>query len=147
MPAHRKSKKADLAYVESGDNEMALIVVVDDEFLLADYLASLLIDEGHEVVTAAHGRAGLQLIRERKPALLITDFMMPLMTGLELAQTIAADAELADLPIILVTGGQGLVARDHSDLLDEVFDKPYNQAQLMEAVQRLTSTPRGQRKD
>ncbi|MDE1906414.1 MAG: response regulator [Rhodospirillales bacterium] len=123
---------------------MALIVVVDDEFLLADYLASLLIDEGHEVVTAAHGRAGLQLIRERKPALLITDFMMPLMTGLELAQAIAADAELADIPIILVTGGQGLIARDYGDLFDEIFDKPYDQKLMLEAVKRLTATPRNE---
>ncbi|MDE1896538.1 MAG: response regulator [Rhodospirillales bacterium] len=123
---------------------MALIVVVDDEFLLADYLASLLIDEGHEVVTAAHGRAGLQLIRERKPALLITDFMMPLMTGLELAQAIAADAELADIPIILVTGGQGLIARDHGDLFDEIFDKPYDQSLMIEAVKRLTAIPRNE---
>lgn len=124
---------------------MALIVVVDDEFLLADYLASLLIDEGHEVVTAAHGRAGLQLIRERKPALLITDFMMPLMTGLELAQAIAADAELADIPIILVTGGQGLMARDYGNLFDEIFDKPYDHNLMIEAVQRLTAAPRNER--
>ncbi|MBU6450078.1 MAG: response regulator [Rhodospirillales bacterium] len=124
---------------------MALIVVVDDEFLLADYLASLLTDEGHEVVTAAHGRAGLQLIRERKPALVITDFMMPLMTGLELAQALAADAELADLPIILVTGGQGLIARDHGELFDEIFDKPYDQSLMIEAVQRLTAAPKTER--
>jgi CheY-like chemotaxis protein len=121
---------------------MALIVVVDDEFLLADYLASLLVDEGHEVVTAAHGRAALQLIRERKPALVITDFMMPLMTGLELAQALAADAELADIPIILVTGGQGLIARDYGELFNEVFDKPYDQDLMVEAVQRLTAAPR-----
>lgn len=122
---------------------MALIVVVDDEFLLADFLAILLTDEGHEVVTAAHGRAALQLIRERKPVLVITDFMMPLMTGLELAQALAADAELTDIPIILVTGGQGPIARQHDELFAAILDKPYNKDEMIEAVRQLT-LPKGE---
>lgn len=117
---------------------MALIVVVDDEFLLADLLAYLLTDEGHEVVTAPHGRAALQMIRERKPALVITDFMMPLMTGLELAQAMVSDADLADIPIILVTGGQGPIARQYDSLFEAIFDKPYDQDLMIEAVRRLT---------
>jgi CheY-like chemotaxis protein len=114
---------------------MALIAVVDDEFLLADLLAGLLVGEGHEVMTAPHGRAALQLIRERKPALVITDFMMPLMTGLELAQAIQADAELADIPVILVSGAQGTVAREeHADLFAAIFDKPYDRRKMLKAV-------------
>jgi CheY-like chemotaxis protein len=121
---------------------MALIVVVDDEFLLADLLACFLADEGHEVVTASHGRAALQMIRERKPALVITDFMMPLMTGLELAQAITADADLAGIPIIVVTGDQGHIAREHEHLFAAILDKPYNHGLMIDAVQRLTTVPR-----
>jgi CheY-like chemotaxis protein len=117
---------------------MALITVVDDEFLLADLLAGLLVGEGHEVMTAPHGRAALQMIRERKPSLVITDFMMPLMTGLELAQAIRADADLADLPIILVSGAQGASARDHhADLFAAIFDKPYDRKSMLDAVADL----------
>ncbi len=121
---------------------MALIAVVDDEFLLADLLASLLVGEGHEVMTAAHGRAALQMIRERKPALVITDFMMPLMTGLELAQAMHADAELEDIPIILVSGAQGSAARDsHPDLFAAIFDKPYDRKAMLKAVSSLLDVP------
>jgi CheY-like chemotaxis protein len=122
-------------------DDMALIVVVDDEFLLASLLANLLADEGHEVVTAAHGRAALQLIRDRKPALVITDFMMPLMTGLELAQALRADADLADLPIILVSGAQGTIGRQQECLFAAVLDKPYEHSLMLEMVTALLESP------
>ena len=118
---------------------MALIVVVDDEYLLGALLADLLEDEGHEVVTAFHGQDALERIRARRPALLITDFMMPVMTGLELAEVIHADQEIADLPIILITGAQGAIARQHGDLFAEILDKPYSNDRLIEAVTRILS--------
>ena len=121
---------------------MALIAVVDDEFLLADLLAALLVGEGHEVMTAPHGRAALQMIRERKPALVITDFMMPLMTGLELAEAMRADAELSDIPVILVSGAQGTMARDrHAGLFAGIFDKPYDRRAMVKAVADLLDCP------
>jgi CheY-like chemotaxis protein len=117
---------------------MALILVADDEVLLADILAVMLMDEGHEVVTAPHGRAALHMIRARKPALVITDFMMPLMTGLELAQAIQADSELVDLPVILLTGAQGDIARGHHELFKAVIDKPYKSEELLALVKTIT---------
>jgi CheY-like chemotaxis protein len=116
---------------------MALIVVADDEYLLATMLADILEDEGHEVVTASHGVAALERIRARRPALVITDFMMPVMTGLELAQAIRADQDLADLPIILVSGAQGAIGRQHGELFAEVLDKPYRNEALLAAVERV----------
>ena len=116
---------------------MALIVVADDEHLLAFMLADILEDEGHEVATAAHGQDALEQIRTRRPALLITDFMMPVMTGLELAQAIRADQEIADLPIILVSGAQGAIGRQHGELFTVVLDKPYRNEVLLEAVNRI----------
>jgi CheY-like chemotaxis protein len=119
---------------------MALILVADDEVLLSEILAVMLMDDGHEVVTAPHGRAALQMIRERKPALVVTDFMMPLMTGLELAEAIRADADLADLPVILLTGAQGDIARKHGDLFEAVIDKPYRPDELLTLIKNITST-------
>lgn len=118
---------------------MALIVVADDEVLLAEMLTDLLEDAGYEVATAMHGKQALKLVRERRPALLITDFMMPLMTGLELAEAIRADQKTAALPIILVSGAQGMTARLRKDLFNEVIDKPYDVRQLIQLVERLIS--------
>jgi CheY-like chemotaxis protein len=122
---------------------MALIVVVDDEYLLATMLADILEDEGHEVVVASHGQDALERIRARRPALLITDFMMPVMTGLELAQAIMADQEIAGIPIVLVTGAQGAIGRQHGEFFTEVIDKPYDNDALLAMVERILSERSG----
>jgi CheY-like chemotaxis protein len=113
---------------------MALILVADDEVLLSEMLADLLEDAGYDVVTAPHGRAALDLIRARRPDLLITDFMMPLMTGLELAEAVRADEATRKLPIILVTGAQGLLARQVPDLFNSVLDKPFEPRELLQVI-------------
>jgi CheY-like chemotaxis protein len=116
---------------------MAMIVIAEDEYLIADLLASFLEDEGHEVASAPHGLKALELVRERRPALIITDFMMPLMTGLELAQAVRADALIADIPIVLVSGAQGSIGRAHPEAFNAVLDKPYLLPELLEVINRL----------
>jgi len=118
------------------------IVVAEDEFLIADMLVMSLQDAGHEVHDAAHGAAALVLIREHLPDLVITDFMMPRMTGLELAEAIRGDEALCAVPILLVSGAQGAIARGRADLFDLVFDKPYDLGRLLKAVEQLGSRPR-----
>lgn len=119
---------------------MALIVIAEDEFLIADVLSIMLEEAGHEVEAAPHGLAALTLVKERRPELVITDFMMPLMTGLELAQAIREDDELSQIPIILVSGAQASIGRAHPEMFDAVLDKPYNEVRLLEAVERALDT-------
>lgn len=118
---------------------MAVIVIAEDEFLLADMLQVFLEDEGHEVSAAPHGLAALELIKTLRPAVVITDFMMPLMTGLELAQAVRADDVLSKTPIILVSGAQGSIGRAHPEVFDVVMDKPYGLDDLLAVVNRLIS--------
>lgn len=120
---------------------MALIVVADDEFLLTEMLSAYLEDAGYEVLTASNGQVAFKLVKERRPNLLITDFMMPSMTGLDLANAIRTDGDIADLPILLVTGAQGTVARRHAELFQHVLDKPYNIQQLLAIVDKLVRIP------
>ena len=114
---------------------MAIIVIAEDEFLIADVLSIMLEDAGHEVAAAPHGQAALSLVKERRPDLVITDFMMPLMTCLELAQALRADEELSTIPIILVSGAQASIGRSHPDMFDDVLDKPYDETRLLNAVE------------
>ena len=116
---------------------MTNILVVDDEFLVSDMLAFLLEDEGYHVERAFHGRMALDVIERARVELVITDFMMPLMTGLELAQNLKSRTEYANLPIILVSGAQGSIARAHRELFAAVFDKPFRNDQLLSKVQEL----------
>lgn len=120
------------------------IVVAEDEFLIADLLVVCLEEAGYEVHDAPHGAGALTLVRSLKPDLVITDFMMPLMTGLELAEAMKADDALQGIPIILVSGAQGGIARSRADLFDLVFDKPYAMDRLLTAVADL-SREKGQR--
>jgi len=117
------------------------IVVAEDEFLIADMLVVSLEDAGHVVHSAAHGAAALHLAREHQPDVIVTDFMMPLMTGLELAEAIRADGALRHTPILLVSGAQGAIARERADLFDLVLDKPYDIDRILEAVAQLEQRP------
>lgn len=124
---------------------MALIIVADDEVLLADLLIMLLEDEGHEVRPAQNGAEAFTLMQERRPDLLITDFMMPAMTGLELANAVRGDERLSDVPVLLVSGAQGAIARTRPELFDVVIDKPYKVKDLLRIVNELlvrSRTPR-----
>lgn len=115
---------------------MAYILVADDEFLLAMILSDVLEDEGYEVAMVSNGEAALSAVYKRRPDLVITDFMMPTMTGLEFAEAIRADKTMAGLPIILVSGAQGAVARERPELFQAVLDKPYQISYMLEIVKQ-----------
>lgn len=114
-------------------------MIAEDEFLIADLLQIMLEDAGYEVLVAPHGKAALTLVLEKRPQLVVTDFMMPLMTGLELARAIRGDVHLADTPIILVSGAQGSIGRAHPEMFNAVLDKPYDERKLLDVVHSVLS--------
>ncbi|WP_423194750.1 response regulator [Cupriavidus sp. H18C2] len=116
---------------------MAAVVVIDDEEMNADALAFMLAAEGMSVRTATNGEAGLQLIAEERPDLVITDFMMPVMTGLEFAEKLRANAATADIPVILLSAAQANIGRQHPHLFNVVFEKPCHPPRIIEAISQL----------
>jgi CheY-like chemotaxis protein len=113
------------------------ILVVDDEWLLATWLAETLEDIGYLVQTASDGQEALNHVLTFRPDLVITDFMMPRLTGLELAMALRALSDLGNTPIILVSGAQGAIGRGRPDLFQAVFEKPYEIDTLLVEVSRL----------
>lgn len=113
------------------------ILVVDDEWLLATWLAEALEDVGYLVQTASDGQEALDHVLTFKPDLVITDFMMPRLTGLELATALRALLDVGNTPIILVSGAQGAIGRGRPDLFQAVFEKPYEINTLLAEVSRL----------
>ncbi|MDR0191929.1 response regulator [Pseudomonas yamanorum] len=105
---------------------MTTILVVDDEYLIADILSFALEDEGFMVVTACNGRKGLDVLERERPALIITDFMMPVMDGLEFATAVRALPSTNHLPIILMSGAQAHIGMQRPDLFDAVLLKPFD---------------------
>ena len=61
--------------------KVARILVVEDEFGIAEVLQSALTDAGHDVVLAINGKQGLERMKETRPDLVILDFMMPVLDG------------------------------------------------------------------
>lgn len=116
---------------------MTTILIVDDEYLIADILGYAMEDEGYMVVKASNGRKGLEVLDRERPELVITDFMMPVMDGLEFARAIRARPASADLPIILMSGAQGSVGRASPELFAAVFDKPFDINQIIAKVKEL----------
>lgn len=77
-------------------------MVEDDEFL-AELYATKLNLEGYEVFLAADGEKGLKLVKEKVPDLLLLDIILPKMDGFEILTKMKADAELKNIPVILLT--------------------------------------------
>ena len=92
-----------------------VVLVVDDERVIADTLSIILSKSGYKVLTAYDGRAALELARIAPPALLITDVVMPGMTGIELA--IELVGVIPDCKVLLFSGQAATV-----DLLAKARD-------------------------
>jgi CheY-like chemotaxis protein len=116
---------------------MTTILIVDDEYLIADILGFALEDEGYMTVTASNGKKGLEVLTRERPELVITDFMMPVMDGLEFARAIRAREDGKSLPILLMSGAQGSLGREHPDLFKAVFDKPFKIDEVIAMVKQL----------
>ena len=110
------------------------LLFVDDDFLISLSTAALLEDLGHDVIKASSGPAALDVLNSGKSIdLLITDYAMPGMTGVQLAE--AARKLRPDLPILLATGYADLPARAKIEL--PRLSKPYQQNQLAERITSL----------
>ncbi|MGZ3457114.1 MAG: response regulator [Archangium sp.] len=80
---------------------MATILLVDDEADLLELYTDVLEVMGYEVIQAHDGLEALELAHRQRPDLLVTDWMMPHLDGVELCQRFLRDPRLASLPIIL----------------------------------------------
>jgi CheY-like chemotaxis protein len=83
---------------------VATVLIVEDEFVIADLLEMALTDEGYCVLLAANGREGLELLAERtRPDLVITDYMMPILDGAGLLQAMRQSEAQRDIPVIVMS--------------------------------------------
>ena len=109
------------------------ILIVDDEFGLADMLREMLRESGYEVTLAINGKLALEILREGRVDLVLTDMMMPVMDGAELATAMRNDDTHRATPIIMMTSLP--TARSQTDrLFDAVLRKPFTPDLLLETM-------------
>jgi DNA-binding response OmpR family regulator len=122
-----------------------LILLCDDDPLLVELMTLRLQSKGYRVVSAADGATALELVRARKPTLVILDAMMPVLDGFAVLKKVRGDPESADLPIIMLTA-----KRQERDVLDalqagatDYIVKPFSPEEVLARVARvLRSSPR-----
>lgn len=115
------------------------ILIVEDEDNIALALAHVLRREGLEVSRANDGEAGLKAIRETRPDLVLLDVMLPGMSGYEVCQAVRADADLADVKILIMTARGNAMERRKGLALgaDGFIAKPFDLSRLLERTRAL----------
>jgi len=118
------------------------VLVVEDDPSVRGLLQTLLSAEGYEVATASDGLAGLVKATAEPPSLVLLDLMMPDLGGVRVLEEMRDDPELADVPVIVVTGKIDAVP-GMRDLLgeDNVFLKPFAVGELLNRVAAVTGGP------
>jgi DNA-binding response OmpR family regulator len=112
--------------------------VVDDEFDVAELLAELLTARGHRVTTAINGLLARSLLLGNDYDLVITDFMMPIIDGLELVQGMRASDRLAGVPVIMISAQRDLPSLVGEGLVQATLQKPFSPNALYAAIGRVT---------
>lgn len=111
----------------------ASILIVDDEFGLAEMLREMLREYGYDVTLAINGRLALDILAERNVDLVITDMMMPVMDGEELAGAMRSSERYRQTPIVMMTSLPSAAPR-RSDLFNAILRKPFTPELLLNTL-------------
>lgn len=118
---------------------MSSIVVVDDDSDIRGLLEFKLAAAGHQVTSEADGEAGLAAVLDTKPDLVVLDWMMPRMTGVEVCLAMRKDAELNGTPVLFLTAKaqESDVQRGFAAGGNDYMVKPFSPRELMTRVDAL----------
>jgi DNA-binding response OmpR family regulator len=118
---------------------MAQVVIVEDDGDIAMLVAHKLRGAGHDVVVEPDGEAGLAAVRELRPDLVVLDWMMPRLNGIEVTQAVRADPDLAGTRILMLTAKaqEHDVERAFLSGVDEYVQKPFSTRELVVRVEAL----------
>ncbi len=127
-------------------DERIFALVVDDSITVRRVTQRLLERNGMRVMTARDGVDAMALLQEHVPDVILLDIEMPRMDGYEVASHVRNDPRLADVPIIMITSRVGDKHRARAIELgiDDYLGKPYQESQLLDAIEPLVLARRRQ---
>jgi DNA-binding response OmpR family regulator len=123
---------------------MAYILVADDDPLLADLVRFKLEAAGHRVALVENGQEALRSINAERPAALVLDAMMPIVSGPQLVQALKADPSTQNIPVIMLTARKGeddIVSALEAGV-DDYMTKPFLPDELVLRINRVLARPR-----
>lgn len=123
---------------KTSDSKKYTVILIEDNTELLEILANLF-SPFFNTQTATNGKEGYELIRQVKPDLVVSDIMMPVMTGMELCSKVRNDFELCHIPIILLTA-LNMPQQTIDGLVrgaDDYISKPFNAQVLLARCNNL----------
>ena len=119
----------------------AKVLIVEDNDSLREMLAGLF-EPYYEIITAADGEEGLKEARDRMPDLIISDVVMPKMTGIELCKQIKQDFETCHIPVVLLTARTAIEHTIEGLRIgaDDYITKPFNVNLLISRCNNLVNS-------
>lgn len=109
------------------------VLVVDDEIHIVHVVAIKLRNNGYDVISADNGAEGYELACSEKPDIIVTDFQMPVMTGLELVEKLRQQDDTKDIPVIMLTARSFAISKEQRDQLQisGCLSKPFSPRELL----------------
>jgi DNA-binding response OmpR family regulator len=115
------------------------VLIADDEPHIRHLVGVKLKMAGFTVLVASNGQDCLDLAREHHPGLIVTDYQMPVLSGFEMSQALAADQDTASIPVILLTARGHKLSDDDlaTTSIQMVVDKPFGPTDLINRVKGM----------
>ena len=118
---------------------MATVLVVDDEFGIAELFEAILTDEGHRVLTAVNGKHGLEVLAQEPADLIFLDYMMPVMNGAAMLAALSADPTSRRVPVIMMSAVLETRVAERCPGYSVFLHKPFRIGQVVALTNRLLS--------
>ena len=115
------------------------VLVVDDEIHIVHVVAIKLRNNGYEVISADNGAEAFELACKEKPDIVVTDFQMPVMTGLELVEKLRQREETRDIPVIMLTARNFAIPEEQQEELriSGCLSKPFSPKELLGNIEDI----------
>ncbi|HEY9296866.1 MAG TPA: response regulator, partial [Phormidium sp.] len=138
----------EISHASPATSSAPTILVVDDNRDLRAYVSGVLRSSGFQVLTARHGAEGLSITIEKHPDLIVTDLMMPIVSGLDMIRRIRDLPEVKAIPIILLTAkvDEDTRIEGTEQGADIYLAKPFNDRELLAAVRNLLALKANEQK-
>ena len=123
-------------------NEKRKILVVDDEVHILHIVSLKLRNAGYEVITAADGAEALELAQLERPDLLLTDYQMPRLSGIELCHRLRRIPATAEIPAVMLTARGFSIDPDAMTAagIKVSLNKPFSPRELLEIVDDMLAS-------
>jgi CheY-like chemotaxis protein len=115
------------------------VLIVDDEIHIVHVVAIKLRNNGYEVISADNGAEAFELACTEEPDIIVTDYQMPVMTGMELVEKLRQHEKTKDTPVIMLTARSFAISKEQQEQLQisGCLSKPFSPRELLENIEDI----------